>query len=123
MHTLLVTDHGPGIAAADQQHVFTRFWRGDTSRTRHTGGAGLGLAIVSSIVTAHGGTSEVISQVGQGTTIRITLPSAAITVSDLPGPPIGDSHRTAGAAARSRGRPADLTLGSRDRSGIKVIDT
>lgn len=74
VHTLLVTDHGPGIAAADQQHVFTRFWRGDASRTRHTGGAGLGLAIVSSIVSAHGGTSDVISQVGQGTTIRVRLP-------------------------------------------------
>lgn len=77
VHTLLVTDHGPGIPAADQEHVFTRFWRGDTSRTRHTGGAGLGLAIVSSIVTAHGGSSDVISQVGQGTTIRVRLPARA----------------------------------------------
>jgi two-component system OmpR family sensor kinase len=75
VHTLLVTDHGPGIPAADQDHVFTRFWRGDTSRNRHTGGTGLGLAIVSSIVTAHGGTSDVISQVGQGTTIRVRLPA------------------------------------------------
>lgn len=75
VHTLLVTDHGPGIPAQDHEHVFTRFWRGDASRTRSTGGAGLGLAIVSSIVTAHGGTSEVISQVGQGTTIRVRLPA------------------------------------------------
>ena len=74
MHTLLVTDHGPGIPVEDRAHVFTRFWRGDASRARHTGGAGLGLAIVSSIVAAHGGTSEVISQVGQGTTIRVRLP-------------------------------------------------
>lgn len=75
VHTLLVTDHGPGIPKEDQEHVFTRFWRGDTSRNRHTGGAGLGLAIVSSIVTAHGGTSDVISQVGHGTTIRVRLPA------------------------------------------------
>ena len=75
---MLVTDHGPGIPAADQEHVFTRFWRGDTSRTRHTGGAGLGLAIVSSIVTAHGGTSDVISQLGQGTTIRVRLPARKV---------------------------------------------
>ena len=64
-----------GDPSADQEHVFTRFWRGDASRTRHTGGAGLGLAIVSSIVSAHGGTSDVISQVGQGTTIRVRLPA------------------------------------------------
>lgn len=75
VHTLLVTDHGPGIPVEDRAHVFTRFWRGDASRTRHTGGAGLGLAIVSSIVAAHGGTSEVISQVGYGTTIRVRLPA------------------------------------------------
>jgi two-component system OmpR family sensor kinase len=75
MHTLLVTDHGPGIPGTDREHVFTRFWRGDASRNRHTGGAGLGLAIVSSIVTAHGGTSDVISQLGQGTTIRVRLPA------------------------------------------------
>jgi two-component system, OmpR family, sensor kinase len=83
-HTLLVTDHGPGIAPVDQEHVFTRFWRGDASRTRHTGGAGLGLAIVSSIVTAHGGTSEVISQVGQGTTIRLRLPARRVERDRLP---------------------------------------
>jgi two-component system, OmpR family, sensor kinase len=85
VHTLLVTDHGPGIPAADQEHVFTRFWRGDTSRTRHTGGAGLGLAIVSSIVSAHGGTSDVISQVGQGTTIRVRLPARRVEREHTPG--------------------------------------
>jgi signal transduction histidine kinase len=74
----------PGIPAADQEHVFTRFWRGDASRTRHTGGAGLGLAIVSSIVTAHGGTSEVISQVGQGTTIRVRLPARRVERDRVP---------------------------------------
>lgn len=84
VHTLLVTDHGPGIPQEDQDQVFVRFWRGDASRNRHTGGAGLGLAIVSSIVTAHGGTSDVISQVGQGTTIRVRLPARASPI---------DSHR------------------------------
>ena len=74
MHTLLVTDHGPGIPAKDQSHVFQRFWRGDSSRHRQTGGSGLGLAIVASIVAAHGGTSEVISSPGHGTTIRVCLP-------------------------------------------------
>ncbi len=73
-YTLLVTDHGPGIPAADQAHVFERFWRGDTSRDRHTGGSGLGLSIVASIVTAHGGTYGLSSRVGEGTTVRVTLP-------------------------------------------------
>jgi two-component system OmpR family sensor kinase len=74
MHTVLVTDRGPGISAQEQRHIFERFWRGDTSRDRRTGGSGLGLAIVASIVAAHGGTSEVLSTPGRGTTIRIRLP-------------------------------------------------
>jgi two-component system OmpR family sensor kinase len=74
MHTVLVTDHGPGIPTQDQNNVFERFWRGDSSRHRHTGGSGLGLAIVASIVAAHGGTSDIISTPGEGTTIRIRLP-------------------------------------------------
>jgi two-component system OmpR family sensor kinase len=73
-HTLLVADHGPGIPLHDQPHIFTRFWRGDVSRNRNTGGSGLGLSIVSSIVAVHGGSSQVTSEVGQGTTIRILLP-------------------------------------------------
>ena len=75
MHTLLVTDKGPGIPVADQRHIFERFWRGDTSRARRTGGSGLGLAIVSSIVAAHGGTCDVVSAPGYGTTIRVRLPA------------------------------------------------
>ncbi len=74
MHTLLVTDKGPGIPVQDQRHIFERFWRSDSSRARQTGGSGLGLAIVASITAAHGGTSDVISAPGYGTTIRIRLP-------------------------------------------------
>ena len=81
-HTLLVTDHGPGTAPQDQQHVFERFWRSDSSRDRHTGGYGLGLAFVASIVAAHGGASGVTSRVGRGTTIRVSLPGATITLAD-----------------------------------------
>jgi two-component system, OmpR family, sensor kinase len=73
-YTLLVTDHGPGIAVADRPHVFERFWRSDASRDRHTGGSGLGLSIVASIVAAHGGTYGVSSRPGEGTTMRVTLP-------------------------------------------------
>jgi two-component system OmpR family sensor kinase len=73
-YTLLVTDHGPGIPPADQAHVFERFWRGEASRDRHTGGSGLGLSIVASIITAHGGTYGLSSRIGEGTTLRVTLP-------------------------------------------------
>jgi two-component system OmpR family sensor kinase len=78
MHAVCVTDHGPGIPTQEQRYVFERFWRGDSSRHRQSGGSGLGLglAIVASIVAAHGGTSEVSSAPGQGTTIRIRIPVA-----------------------------------------------
>jgi signal transduction histidine kinase len=54
--TFTVTDSGPGIAAADLPHLFTPLYRGETSRNRASGGAGLGLAIAHRIVLAHGGT-------------------------------------------------------------------
>jgi two-component system OmpR family sensor kinase len=94
MHTVLVTDHGPGIPAQEQTYVFERFWRGDSSRHRHSGGSGLGLAIVASIVAAHGGTSEVISAPGEGTTIRIGLPLSADprSVRERPEPSVSEPH-------------------------------
>ena len=94
MHTVLVTDHGPGIPAQEQTYVFERFWRGDSSRHRQSGGSGLGLAIVASIVAAHGGTSEVISAPGEGTTIRIRLPLTADpqSVRGRPEPSVAEPH-------------------------------
>jgi two-component system OmpR family sensor kinase len=71
---LTVTDTGPGISAEDLPHVFERFYRGDKSRTASNGNAGLGLAISKAIVEAHGGTVEVSSQTGQGTTFTVRLP-------------------------------------------------
>ncbi|NKE61656.1 HAMP domain-containing histidine kinase [Lentzea sp. PSKA42] len=70
---ITVSDTGSGISAEDLPHVFDRFWRADRSRTRDTGGSGLGLAIVHALVSAHGGTVTVESQVGRGTTFTITL--------------------------------------------------
>ena len=87
LHAVLVSDHGPGIARKDQPHIFERFWRGDASRHRHTGGSGLGLSIVSSIVAAHGGHSGVTSTPGRGTTVRITLPASAPTTPLASGQP------------------------------------
>jgi two-component system OmpR family sensor kinase len=71
-----VSDNGPGIPPEDLPHIFERFYRGEKSRTRqHDGkGFGLGLSIAYWIVRNHGGTIEVDSQPGQGTTFCVWLP-------------------------------------------------
>jgi signal transduction histidine kinase len=72
-----IEDHGIGIAPDDLQKVFTPFFRAETSRTRATGGLGLGLTLAKRILDAHGGTIAIDSEVGTGTTVRIELPTAA----------------------------------------------
>jgi signal transduction histidine kinase len=73
-HAILeVADTGPGIAPDDLPHIFTRFWRGDRSRSPTTGGTGIGLAIVRELVRAHDGRIDVDSVLGEGTTFRVTL--------------------------------------------------
>ncbi len=71
---LEVADTGIGIAPEDLPHVFTRFWRGEKSRSRDTGGAGIGLSIVKELVQAHGGTIAVESAPGNGSVFRVVLP-------------------------------------------------
>lgn len=71
-----VRDSGSGIPAEHLPHVFERFHRADPSRSRTTGGAGLGLAIVRHLVAAQGGETTAASEPGQGTTLRFTLPRA-----------------------------------------------
>lgn len=71
-----VSDTGIGIAQADLPHVFDRFWRAERSRSRHSGGTGIGLAITRRLVELHGGTIEVESQLGEGSTFRFSLPMA-----------------------------------------------
>jgi len=73
-----VRDPGIGIAAEDLPHVFTPFFRGDRSRTRATGGAGLGLALAKRIVDAHEGRMELSSIPGTGTTVRIRIPKEGL---------------------------------------------
>jgi two-component system, OmpR family, sensor histidine kinase SaeS len=72
-----VTDSGGGIAQEELPHIWDRFYRADKSRmrTQSADGAGLGLAIVRGFVEAHGGTVGVRSEVGEGATFRIELPS------------------------------------------------
>ena len=71
-----VTDEGIGIAPADAERVFERFFRADPARSRATGGTGLGLAIVKHVATNHGGTVAVRSTEGYGSTFTLRLPLA-----------------------------------------------
>lgn len=69
-----IVDHGEGIPEQFRTKIFDRFWRADNSRNRETGGSGLGLSIVQSIVRAHGGTVSAHETPGGGATFRVELP-------------------------------------------------
>ncbi|WCZ35935.1 sensor histidine kinase [Corynebacterium heidelbergense] len=71
-----VEDDGVGIPAEAIPHLFERFYRPDVSRSRASGGSGLGLSIVKSLVEAHGGRIEVQSELGRGSRFRVILPAA-----------------------------------------------
>jgi two-component system sensor histidine kinase SenX3 len=97
---LAVSDQGIGIAKAELDRVFERFYRVDQARSRVTGGTGLGLAIVKHIATNHGGQVSVWSVVGSGSTFTIRLPLAEYH----PAPP------TAAGGATTGGQPAGAAL-------------
>jgi len=76
---IVVADTGIGIAPADIPHLFQRFYKADVARTGGLSGNGLGLSIVKKIVDDHKGTIAIESELGNGTTVRIGIPLAAIS--------------------------------------------
>ncbi|MEO9326832.1 sensor histidine kinase [Gordonia aurantiaca] len=84
MVAIAVTDRGVGIAKADQQRVFERFFRIDKARSRMTGGTGLGLAIVKHVAANHHGTIKLWSEPGTGSTFTLYIPE---DLSDTGWPP------------------------------------
>lgn len=74
---IAVDDEGPGMPDDVAAHVFERFYRADSARTREAGGTGLGLSIVEAIARAHGGSASVSSAPGEGTRFEIKLPASA----------------------------------------------
>ena len=72
-----VSDRGPGIPESELDAIFKPFYRLDTARSAHTGGAGVGLAIADRAVKLHNGQIRAVNREGGGTTIRISLPCAA----------------------------------------------
>jgi two-component system OmpR family sensor kinase len=90
---LEVSDLGPGLPREGRERIFNRFYRADPARSRDRGGAGLGLAIIHAIVTAHGGSLTVSDNVPSGTIFRIELP-----VADAPTAAAGSEPATYGEA-------------------------
>ncbi|MCF2706976.1 HAMP domain-containing histidine kinase [Arcanobacterium haemolyticum] len=69
-----VRDHGPGVSDEDASRIFERFYRADYSRSRASGGSGLGMAIVAAIMASHGGSARVATTPGGGLTVRLSFP-------------------------------------------------
>lgn len=96
MAQLEVTDTGPGVPAEEVPHLFERFWRGSGGRDK--AGSGIGLAIVAELARVHGGSVEVETAPGHGSTFRVLLPCTVSASSPALGEPISEG----GASQSSR---------------------
>ncbi len=100
---LSVADNGPGMRPEDTARVFERFFRADPSRVRSSGGSGLGLSIVAALVAAHGGSVDVNSELGIGTTFTVRLPLAAgPRPLETPSPQVGGASHPSPSPAVTR---------------------
>ena len=77
---IAIRDHGPGVPAADLVRIFEPFYRVAESRDRDSGGEGIGLAITSQVMKAHGGRAKAANAAGGGLEVRLSLPETAIAV-------------------------------------------
>jgi two-component system OmpR family sensor kinase len=77
--SILIGDRGPGVPESDLERIFEPFYRVAESRDRDTGGEGIGLAITSQVMIAHGGSATATNRIGGGLEVLLRLPQAAIT--------------------------------------------
>jgi len=77
---IVIRDHGPGVPAADLERIFEPFYRVAESRDRDSGGEGIGLAITSQVMKAHGGSAKAQNANSGGLEVRLSLPETAIAV-------------------------------------------
>lgn len=94
---IAVVDQGIGIAKADQERVFERFYRVDPARSRDTGGTGLGLSIVKHVAADHGGEVVIWSQPGRGSTFTLRIPAAHLPPAGVSGTSGEDQPEEVGA--------------------------
>jgi two-component system, OmpR family, sensor kinase len=77
---IVIRDHGPGVPTADLERIFEPFYRVAESRDRDSGGEGIGLAITSQVMKAHGGSARAVNANSGGLEVRLSLPETALTV-------------------------------------------
>ena len=89
---IAVADNGIGITDEDQRRIFERCYRVDYARSRDNGGTGLGLSLVKHIAQAHGGSVDVWSKVGQGSTFTLSIPLPSLEFDDEDPDGLADAH-------------------------------
>lgn len=107
---IAVSDQGIGIALADQQRIFERFYRVDQARSRATGGTGLGLSIVKHVAANHGGEVTLWSVEGQGSTFTLRLPDSAAAVAEAA--EVAEAEASADAAPGEGGNQPGVVRGT-----------